>query len=272
MFPSRPDSRRLPAASTLWPFGGPRFAASRKEWDRADTDPLHETVQNVLGQIPVDFGGGCPPKKAYAMSWLIRAEQIRASLDIGVYRGRSLMPQAVAHRDYTGGVAYGVDPYSSAEAMQYDNEALRERIREFIDRTDFQQMHDEVLALQGRLALGEHCRVVRKTSEKAAADFAARNMRFGLIHVDGNHDTAKVLRDVELYWPLLRRGGFLVMDDVSWSSVKPALDVVASKATLLFFESAPTVTELDYAVFWSGRSPKKAELLRQSLHRLREEG
>ena len=109
-------------------------------------------------------------------------------------------------------------------------------------------------------------------SEKAAVDFAARNMRFGLIHVDGNHDTAKVLRDVELYFPLLRRGGFLVMDDVSWSSVKPALDVVASKATLLFFESAPTVTELDYAVFWSGRSPKKAELLRQSLRRLREEG
>ena len=250
----------------MWPFGR---SARRRGWEAPDTDPLHAAVQEVISQIPVDFGGGCPPKKAYAMAWLIREKRLRASLDIGVYRGRSLMPQAVAHRDYTGGVAYGVDPYSSAEAMQLDNEPLRERIRQFIDATDFERMYGDVLALRDRLGLAEHCRIVRKTSEEAAADFAARGVRFGLIHVDGNHDTVKVLRDVELYWPLLSRGGFLVMDDVSWASVKPAVDAVASKATLVFYESQPTVTELDYAVFWSGRSHRKAELLRESLRRLR---
>jgi len=250
----------------MWPFGR---SARRRDWDRPETDPLHAAVQDVISQIPVDFGGGCPPKKAYAMAWLIRSERLRTSLDIGVYRGRSLMPQAVAHRDYTGGMAYGVDPYSNVEAMQQDNEALREKIREFIERTDFERMYGEVLALRDRLRLAEHCRIVRKTSEEAAADFEEQGVRFGLIHVDGNHDTAKVLRDVELYWPLLARGGFFVMDDVSWASVKPAVDAVASKATLVFYESKPAITELDYAVFWSGRSPRKAEILRDDLRRIR---
>lgn len=238
------------------------------EWQRPETDPLHAAVQDVISQIPVDFGGGCPPKKAYAMAWLIRAERLRASLDIGIYRGRSLMPQAVAHRDYTGGVAYGVDPFSSAEAMQQDNTALRDRLRQFAETTDFEGIYGEVLELRDRVGLANHCRIVRKTSEDAAAEFAARGLRFGLIHVDGNHDTAKVLRDVELYWSLLARGGFLVMDDISWGSVQPALDRVASRAMLVFSESTPTVTELDYAVFWTGRSPRKAESLRNALRRL----
>ncbi len=199
----------------MWPFAGGGRGAHRKEWEEPETDPLHAAVQEVLSRIPVDFGGGCPPKKAYAMAWLIRAERLRSSLDIGVYRGRSLMPQAVAHRDYTGGVAYGVDPFSNAEAMQNDNEALREKIRQFVAATDFERMYGEVLALRDSLGLAEHCRLVRETSEEAAVDFAQRGMRFGLIHVDGNHDTAKVLRDVQLYWPLLSRGGFVVMDDVS---------------------------------------------------------
>jgi hypothetical protein len=252
----------------MWPFGRGRRRAS-KEWDSPETDPLNVAVQEVITQIPVDFGGGCPPKKAYAMAWLIRAERLRTSLDIGVYRGRSLMPQAVAHRDYTGGVAYGVDPYTKAAATQQDNAPIREKLDRFVATTDFEQLYADVLALSERLGLTAHCRLERKTSEEAAADFAARGMRFGLIHVDGNHDTRHVVRDVELYWPLLAREGFLVLDDISWASVKPAVDLAASRAQLVFSESLPAVTELDYAIFWSGRSPRKAQALRESLKRIR---
>lgn len=84
------------------------------------------------------------------------------------------MPQAVAHKGYTGGIAYGVDPYSSAEVMQEDNEALRDKLRQFVETTDFERMlSSDVLALWDRLSLAAHCRIVRKTSEAAADDFAA---------------------------------------------------------------------------------------------------
>ena len=235
----------------------------------AAPDPLSAAVDDALSRIPVDFGGGCPPKKAHAMAWLIRAECIRTSLDIGVYRGRSLMPQAVAHRDFTGGIVYGVDPFSSREAMQHDNAVLRDRLQDFALTTDFEGIYGDVLRLRDALGVAAHCTLVRKTSAQAAADFVARGVRFGLIHIDGNHDTARVLEDVEFYLPLLTPGGLIVMDDVSWASVKPAVEAVASRATLLFYESAPTVTELDYAVFRRGGSSWRARSLRKALKTLR---
>src|SRR5689334_19341101 len=146
----------------MWPFGRGRRRAS-KEWDSPETDPLNAAVQEVIAQIPVDFGGGCPPKKAYAMAWLIRAERLRTSLDIGVYRGRSLMPQAVAHRDYTGGIAWGVDPYSRTEAVQNDNPVLRERLDDFVRTTDFDRLYEDVLALRQALGVEAHCTLVRQT-------------------------------------------------------------------------------------------------------------
>jgi hypothetical protein len=229
-------------------------------------DPVFQAaVMHAISLVPVDFGGGCPPKKAFALAWLIRAGGVTSSLDIGVYRGRSLVPQAIAHRDHTGGVAYGVDPFSSSEAVQHDNAALADKLREFIATTDFESLYADVLRLRDELGLSAHCQLVRKTSAEAAVDFGAQGVKFGLIHVDGNHDEARVVADVKDYLPLLDPGGFLVLDDVSWTSVKPALDWVASRATRVFYESRPTITELDYAVFWTGRSRRQAEALRASL-------
>ncbi|HTY42015.1 MAG TPA: class I SAM-dependent methyltransferase [Thermoanaerobaculia bacterium] len=245
------------------------LARWRRDVAPGENDPLAASVADALRRIPVDFGGGCPPKKAYAMAWLIRAERVRASVDIGVYRGRSLMPQAVAHRDATGGTAYGVDPYSAIEAAQHDNPALRARLEEFLRTTDFEELYRDVLRLRSELGVEPHCELVRATSARAAEDFAGRGVRFGLIHVDGNHDTAHVLEDVKLYLPLLERGGLIVLDDVSWPSVKPAVELVSAQAELLFYESAPTVTELDFAIFRLGGSRRRNGALRESLRILR---
>jgi predicted O-methyltransferase YrrM len=76
-----------------------------------------------------------------------------------------------------------------------------------------------------------------------------------------------VLRDVELYLPLLRPGGFVVMDDVSWDSVKPALKEVASHARLLLFRVAADGMD-DYAVLWKGESRFSAAILSRTLRRL----
>jgi hypothetical protein len=94
-------------------------------------------VSAVLNRIPIDFGGGCSLHKVSVMAWLIQHFGLKSSLDIGVYRGRSLFPQAVAHKFSSGGVVYGVDPWSSIEAVEYDNVPLPDKIDEFISTTDF---------------------------------------------------------------------------------------------------------------------------------------
>jgi predicted O-methyltransferase YrrM len=56
---------------------------------------------------------------------------------------------------------------------------------------------------------------------------------FDLVHVDGGHDSATVLRDVRDVLPRLRAGGFLVLDDVSWPSVHPAYELAARHLDVL---------------------------------------
>lgn len=264
LWPSFNATYRLDALT--WPQTGDasRGAASagaRHGGSASNADPLRSEIERLLARIPLDFGGGCSASKAYVMASLIRELGTRMSLDIGVYRGRSLLPQAIAHLRHTGGTAYGVDPWSKQEAMENDNPGLKAEIDRFVESTDFEALYQDVDRLRQTIGVGDHCTLIRKTSAAAAAYFREQGMSFGLIHVDGNHDTAVVMQDVADYLPLLDPGGILVLDDVSWDSVKPAYAHVASRMPRLF-ERIDAFN--DYAVFLNAqsRTPPAAAWLR----------
>jgi hypothetical protein len=65
-------------------------------------------------------------------------------------------------------------------------------------------------------ALGADRRVTihREFSERAAPDFP--DAFFDWIYVDGNHHYESVKRDLELYEPKVRTGGFICGDDYLW--------------------------------------------------------
>jgi hypothetical protein len=223
---------------------------------------LKHHVSKILEDIQIDFGGGCSVSKGYLMAWLIRKYQIDYSVDIGVYRGRSLLPQAIAHREYTGGTAYGVDPWRNSAARENDNLALREAIDKFVSTTNFPSIYEEVDALIRVLNLDQNCTLMRAMSCEAIGYFESKGITFGLIHIDGNHDSERVMEDVSLYLRRLSRGGFLVIDDVSWDSVKPAY-AVASKRLCRIYQRSDKWN--DYAVFWDAPSRTAASLLHARL-------
>ena len=208
---------------------------------------LRSQIISLLASVPIDFGGGCSASKAYLMASLIRELRLKTSLDIGVYRGRSLLPQALAHRRYTGGIAYGVDPWAKNEAVENDNRGLKPALDRFVATTDFDAIYRDVENLRHSAAIERHCLLVRKTSVAAAAYFRELGLTFGLIHIDGNHDMAAVMQDVRNFEPLLERNGILVMDDVSWDSVRPAYDTLVATMPRLFQR---VDAANDYAVFW----------------------
>lgn len=192
---------------------------------------LKEEVKKLLSTVPVDFGGGCSCAKATYIAQLITNENLQVTLDIGVYRGRSFFPQAFAHAHYTGGIAYGVDPYSNIEAFQYDQHKCKQAVlNEFATNTDFEALYRYVLSFLTTHDLNQHAQLLRMRSDHAAKYFHDINVKFDLIHIDGNHDAACVVKDVQLYLELLRPGGYLIMDDVSWTSVQPAIEIVKQEA------------------------------------------
>lgn len=203
-------------------------------------------VEKVLGSIPIDFGGGCSVEKAYLMGALIIHYDLKISLDIGIYRGRSFFPQALAHKQFSGGIVYGVDPWSSEEAREYDNQELYKKIHEFIDKTDFEYLYKNVVSKHEELSLQDHSKIIRLRSDKAINFFKENNIYFDLIHIDGNHDIDIVNRDVELYLQRLSPKGFLVLDDISWDSVKYAYQRLSKEMKLIFQIQDQSN---DYAVF-----------------------
>lgn len=48
-----------------------------------------------------------------------------------------------------------------------------------------------------------------------------------MVYVDGSHAYRDVLRDLHDYWPLVREGGALFGDDITWPSVSRAVSEFA---------------------------------------------
>ncbi|MEA2973432.1 MAG: hypothetical protein QOG82_1890 [Actinomycetota bacterium] len=192
---------------------------------------LAEEIGRLLARVTSDFGGGCSRYKAEVMAELVVGERLAAAVDIGVYRGRSLLPLAAAFRWQGSGVAVGIDPYSAGAAVQSDAHALGPVLVEWAHAQDWDGLHRGVLALIHEEGLGDVARILRQRSDEAAAGFGSGTL--DLVHIDGNHDADAVAGDLARYRPLVRPGGYVVLDDVSWESVRPVYDDLCRSAHLV---------------------------------------
>jgi len=190
-----------------------------------------DLIHQILSEVPIDFGGGCSEAKAGRIAELIIDSSATLAVDIGVYRGRSFLPMGVAFKWLGSGTAYGVDPYSAIVARQTDNHEVGDVLVEWADDQDWDAIHAQVQAQIDEKALSSFARLVRETSKDAASRFAPGSI--DLIHIDGNHDQAAVELDYELYKRLVRPGGFIVLDDISWGSVQSVYEALRASSTLL---------------------------------------
>jgi hypothetical protein len=188
-------------------------------------DGLTNRILAAMVDVPVDFGGGCGFFKGLLMAALIVGNDMQLAVEIGVYRGRSLVPQALAFQAKGSGRVVGVDPYSAVEALQTDDHEIpREILGGFTDAADWEGLYMSTLNRVIGLGLRDQCELRRMTSHAAAESFGDGTI--DMLHVDGNHDLAPVLDDLKSYLPKMKRGGYLIMDDASWRAIKPAMDML----------------------------------------------
>jgi predicted O-methyltransferase YrrM len=201
-------------------------------YGRALHAEVRQFIEEVVESVPVDYGGGSGSAKALVIADLIARHEIRDTIEIGVYRGRSLLPVATMLRIAGRGVATGIDPWSAEEAIQEDTHAVGPGVNEWVRAQDWEAIYQSVVDRVDAYLLTEHCRILRMTSEAAAPQIADASV--GVVHIDGNHDRAAVERDVELYLPKLIPGGFLVLDDASWDSVRPVIEGLRGELETFF--------------------------------------
>ncbi|MES2200091.1 MAG: class I SAM-dependent methyltransferase [Chlamydiota bacterium] len=159
--------------------------------------------------------GWCSEYKASTLMDLVWLTRPQVIVEIGVFGGKSLVPMAYALKALgTGGVIYGIDPWSaqaSAEGQDGSNQ-------DYWANLD----HDGILReLQNKISifnLSSQIDLVRATSEKADP---IENI--DILHVDGNHSNDASYYDICKWGPLVRKGGMIIFDDITWSTIDKAL-------------------------------------------------
>src|SRR5579863_7037302 len=67
---------------------------------------------------PAHLEGWCWFEKAIAMAELIEMERPETVVEVGIFGGRSFIPQALQIRDNGKGRIYGMDPWQAASSIE----------------------------------------------------------------------------------------------------------------------------------------------------------
>lgn len=180
----------------------------------------------------LDGMGRCTLAKGVHCARYIVGRGLKCGVEIGVYRGSSLLAIAAAFCR-TGGVVVGIDPWNNVDAAEKmpPSAAIGVAVEEFLAR---QPLEPLMVALSDTLAaerLGNVATLLRGRSQDVV-DLVPLHIDF--LHIDGNHDFERVSFDISAYVPRVVPGGIIVMDDTDWPSVRSCTNMLVQQgATLL---------------------------------------
>lgn len=152
--------------------------------------------------------GWCSEEKASVLVDLILRTKPDIIVEIGVWGGKSLLPMSYALQANRQGVIYGIDPWSNAASV----EAVENEInRAFWSYVDHEAIMRALIQKMVQFDLGDHIALIRSTSEDAPLI-----EDIDILHIDGNHSDKTSFIDVTKWVPLVKSGGWIIFDDMTW--------------------------------------------------------
>lgn len=186
-----------------------------------ETTLSRQLRDRITGAVAGFQHGWCTPEKALAMATLIAQKLPKVCVEIGVYSGRSLVPQAMVLQAVNHGVIYGIDPWKKSHASEGN---CSEADKEWWDSVDLHAIHNYCMDKIWEQALDGHCVIVRAASHFCAQLFNT----IDILHIDGCHSEESSCRDVNLYLPKVMRGGHIWIDDTDWATTAKAQAMLAN--------------------------------------------
>lgn len=152
--------------------------------------------------------GWCSKAKASVLIDIILKRKPEVVVEIGVWGGKSLIPMACAIRANGKGRINGIDPWKNEASIQGTKNELN---RQWWGSIDHQKVLDELMAKMVQFGLVDNIQLIRATSLEATPIF-----KIDLLHIDGNHSDETSYGDVVKWVPLMKRGGWIIFDDIGW--------------------------------------------------------
>lgn len=223
----------------------PRKLKNTETINMAKIDKLGHYINYKLPSV----AGWCPATKAKDIAIIVKYEEPKIALEIGVFGGRALFAMALAMDSLEGErKTYGIEPWNNMACLQgYENP--QDPNRKWWAEVDLKKIKDGYYALEKELDLGEQIEILEQKSDVCIEKFRKmheQGNKIDLLHIDGNHSEKVSVKDVEMYLPLVRSGGIIIFDDMNWETTKKAQGIIFEKTDKLWiYEDA----EGKYGVF-----------------------
>lgn len=180
---------------------------------------LHNLIMNDI----YDAGGFCYESKGNIIKSLVEKSNAQLCVEIGVFKGSSLLYFAESLQ-YTGGKIIGIDPY--------EIESLKNEIPDpelsyliynvlFTEQKILDNMYLNLIKTINDNNLNNIITIIRDKSENFYTNIAKESI--DVIHIDGNHNEEFVSKDIINYIPLVKKDGFIIMDDITWVGVQNSI-------------------------------------------------
>lgn len=167
--------------------------------------------ENMLDAVAM-LRGWCTQEKSTAIFNLVLTAQPKICVEIGVFNGASLISAAMALKLNREGIIIGIDPWNSEECIKYFDPIERHCIK-YWKRFDMEQLYENYLQSLQLYELNPYVRTLRKTSFEAASEIGA----IDILHIDGNFGGEMPLRDLQMYVPKVKSGGYILFHDMQRS-------------------------------------------------------
>lgn len=136
------------------------------------------------------------------------------------------MPIGMALRSTGRGKAYGIDPWRREDTLEGSQGVESDTWWASIPQHD---IHKYAVEQIWKFDLIPWCVLIRTASQYAVGLFS----NIDLLHIDGCHSELVSCRDVDLYLPRVKKGGYVFFDDADWLSTQKAMGLIAEQCDLI---------------------------------------
>lgn len=175
----------------------------------------------VITRLQSMTDGWCSAEKTFKLFTTIMSDQLMNSIDLGTYGGQSLIPQAVAYKTLGRGIVHGIDAYSN---YLCEDTTHTEENNFWWANINMNAIYRKMENVTSREDIQKHVKIHVKASNDVVESFADESV--DLIYIDSNHHTDVVRRDILQWTPKIRRGGYIILNDVKWKGVETNLNLL----------------------------------------------
>lgn len=188
---------------------------------------MNPEMKRTIERVVRETMGWCGLEKAEHLALLALDSHPALIVEIGVFGGKSLIPLALAAKQY-GGKVVGIDPWLAGAALEGTNSEANDK---WWAALNYEQIFSSFVQALHNFEVADTVRVMRMMDVDALPEFADNSI--GILHVDGNHSPEVSRRYIEQWGSKVKSGGYLIMDDTDWPSQAETVKLIESRYALI---------------------------------------